>query len=211
MKRLLAALLLVTAIGFAPAAAQSTWESVSTTALCATGTYLRGATSAKPICSTLVLPNAATTGDHLIATSTNTYVSVTPAATTSSPSNQSGNATATFKMNGLACAITPTSTGRVMFTVTGSIGNNTTADSVTWKLAYGTGAAPSNSAALTGTILGATGVFKALTGMLDTPFVSVGLATGLALNTAVWYDLQIADITGGTVTATAVTCTAVEI
>ncbi len=180
-------------------------------AVCGTGTYVRGATGADPICSTLIVPNAATTGDHLIATSSNTYVSVTPAATISTPSNKTGNGTATFKMNGLACAITPVATGRVMFTITGSIGNGTTADSATWKLAYGTGSAPANADAATGTVVGAIGVFKALTGQLDAPFTSIGLATGLTLNTAVWFDLQIADITGGTASATAVTCTAWEV
>lgn len=141
---------------------------------------------------------------------------VTYAAGMATPANQTGNATSTFKMNGLGAAaapatITPTATGRVMFQIAGSIGNNTTADSVTWKLAYGTGTAPANAAAATGTVIGATGVFKALTGQLDAPFIAVGLATGLALNAAVWYDLQIANITGGTVTATAVTCMAWEV
>lgn len=41
-----------------------------------TGQYLRGVSSADPIWSTLVLPNAATTGDIIVATSTNTLGSL---------------------------------------------------------------------------------------------------------------------------------------
>ena len=204
----------------------------------AAGAYFRGAGAATaPVWSTLTLPNAATTGDTFIATGTNAAgvvaaaaigqvfgskgtgtapAWVTYAATTATPANQTGNATTTFKMNGLGaaaapCTITPTATGRVMFTVTGSAGNGTTADSVTWKFAYGTGAAPTNAAAATGTVVGATGVFKALTGQLDAPFAVIRLTTGLTLATAVWYDLQVAEITGGTASITAVTCTAFEL
>lgn len=139
---------------------------------------------------------------------------VTYALTHASPANQTGNATSTFKMNGLGlvgCTITPTATGRVKFMITGSVGNGTTADSVTWKLAEGTGTAPSNAGAAAGTVISATGQFKALTGQLDAPFAVASIQTGLALNTAVWYDLQIANITGGTATATALDCTAHEV
>lgn len=139
---------------------------------------------------------------------------VTYALTHATPANQTGNATSTFKMNGLGlvgCTITPTATGRVVFEITGSVGNGTTGDSVTWKLAEGTGTAPSNAGAAAGTVISAIGSFKALTGVLSVPFAVKATQTGLALNTAVWYDLQIADITGGTATATALDCTAFEL
>ena len=64
--------------------------------------------------------------------------------------------------------------------------------------------------AAAGTVISAVGVFKALTGQLDSPFCAQGIATGLVLNTAVWFDLQIANITGGTASATALTCIAEE-
>lgn len=139
------------------------------------------------------------------------------ALTTATPADQTGNATATLKMNGLGaagapCTITPTSTGRVIFTITGDIGNATTGDGVSLKLVYGTGAAPANAAAATGTQIGASrATWVALTGMLTVPWAITASATGLAVATAVWYDLQIADVTGGTATIKNVTCTANEI
>lgn len=157
---------------------------------------------------------AATSGQFLIGNGTN-FVGVQPAMMTANPANQTGNATATFKMNGLGaagspCTITPVATGRVNFTIYGAVNQNTTADGITWKLAFGTGAAPANAAAATGTILGATQTWTGLTGMLSVPFQIEGIATGLTLSTAVWFDLQVADVTGGTASVTNVTCLAVE-
>lgn len=133
------------------------------------------------------------------------------ALTHSTPTNKTGNATATLKMNGLACTVTPVSTGRVIFTVTGMAAQDTTGDGVTYKLADGTGVAPTNAAAATGTVISATQTWTALTGMLTVPFSLSASATGLALNTAVWFDLQIADVTGGTASVTSVDCTAEEL
>lgn len=53
---------------------------VSLVAVCGTGTYIRGAAAADPICSTLILPNAATQGDLLVATAANTVGSVADVA-----------------------------------------------------------------------------------------------------------------------------------
>jgi hypothetical protein len=137
------------------------------------------------------------------------------ALTHATPANQTGNATATFKMNGLGaaaapCTITPTQTGRVEFTITGQLVQNTTGDGVTYKLAFGTGTAPANAAAASGTVISATPVWTALTGQLTSQFAVTSIATGLTLNTAVWYDLQVADVTGGTAAITNVDCTAAE-
>ena len=231
-------------------------------AVCGTGTYVRGAAGADPICSTLTLPNTATqgdlmvatgasaegaitavaagsylrsngtsvvpvystttlpnttaTGNFLVATATNAVAAVTPALTMATPADQTGNATATLKMNGLGaaaapCTVTPVATGRVHFLLTGQIKQSTTADGVVTKIAYGTGAAPANAAAAAGTIIGATDTWTALTGMLTVPWAMSAIATGLALSTAVWYDVQIADVTGGTASLTNVTCVAREL
>ena len=53
---------------------------VSLVAVCGTGTYVRGASAADPICSTLTLPNAATQGDLLTATGANAIGSVADVA-----------------------------------------------------------------------------------------------------------------------------------
>lgn len=182
----------------------------------AAGSYVRsGGVGANPVYSTLTLPNTASAGTALWATTSNTVIAVAPALAHANPANQTGNATATFKMNGLGaaaapCTITPVATGRVIFTITGQLAQTTTADGVTTKLAFGTGAAPANAAAATGTVISATITHTALTGALEVPFAITASTTGLALSTAVWFDLQLANVTGGTASITNVDCTAWE-
>lgn len=53
---------------------------VNFVAVCGTGTYIRGVAASDPICSTLVLPNAAVQGDLLVATGANTIGSVVDTA-----------------------------------------------------------------------------------------------------------------------------------
>lgn len=131
------------------------------------------------------------------------------------PADQTGNATATLKMNGLGaaaapCTITPTSSGNVTFTITGLMTQSTTANGVTYALAFGTGTAPANAAAAAGTIISAQPAWLALTGMLTVPFSVTSSTTGLATAVPVWFDLQVADTVGGTATITKVDCTALE-
>lgn len=129
----------------------------------------------------------------------------------STPANSTGNATATFKMNGSACAITPTSTGRVVFMITGDLTQDTTGDGTSVKLVEGTGSAPANAAAATGTVLSATNTWTGLTGALTVPFAITASTTGLTVNVPVWFDLQVADVTGGTASVTNLDCTAHEL
>lgn len=138
------------------------------------------------------------------------------AMTTAQPADQTGNGTATLKMNGLGSAaapatITPTATGRVIFTITGDLTNSTILDGVTYLLAFGTGAAPANGAAAAGTAISATRAVAVAVAAQKQGFSVSGITTGLALNTAVWYDLQIANVTGGTASVSNVTCVAREI
>lgn len=138
------------------------------------------------------------------------------ALTTAQPVDQTGNATATLLMNGLGSAaapatITPTSTGRVVFTVTGDLTNSTILDGVTYKLVYGTGSAPANGAAASGTAISATRSVAVAVAAQKQGFSVTGSATGLALATAVWYDLQIANVSGGTASVSNITVSANEI
>ncbi len=163
----------------------------------------------------LQINGAATAGNTLIGNGTN-FVSLARALTTALPADQTGNATATFKMNGLGaagapCTVTPTATGRVTFFISGTVFNATAiADGATYKIAYGTGAAPANAAAATGTVISAPAKYIAATTAEKAPFAIQASVTGLALNTAHWFDLQLADITAGTASIADVTCTAME-
>lgn len=128
----------------------------------------------------------------------------------STTSNNTGNATGTFKMNGngSSCAITPRATGRVVFVINGTVFNSTSGSGTQIKLAYGTGAAPANAAAATGTVVGTAQVLTANATQIG--FSITTSATGLTLNTAYWFDLQVADQTSGTGTVVGADCTAWE-
>lgn len=134
---------------------------------------------------------------------TNKGTSASPTGTTS----------ATFVMMGLgsAWALTPKTYGNVRITIDGMVAQSTTADGVGLKLAYGTGTAPINGAALTCTVVGSTLTWTALTGMLTVPFAKDFVISGLTPGTAYWFDLQMEAITGGTASVTAVEFTAQEI
>lgn len=142
--------------------------------------------------------------------------SYTLALTSATPADQTGNATSTLKMNGLGaaadpCVITPTSTGRVVFTIAGDLTNSVILDGISFRLTEGTGAAPANAAAATGQTLGALRSVAVPIAAQKQGFSVTGMQTGLALATAVWYDLQVANVTGGTASISNVTCVAHEI
>lgn len=132
------------------------------------------------------------------------------AATQATPGNPTG-ATAGAMM-GLAGAITPVNTGRVAITVSGDCFNaGAIADGVTIAIRTGTGTAPVNAAALTGTIRGTTINYVTATTAEKAPFSLSALVTGLTVGTAVWIDLGVANITGGTATVENITIVAVEV
>lgn len=133
---------------------------------------------------------------------------------TTKPANQTGNATATLKMNGLGaaaapCTITPLSTGRVTFNINGNVTNSIILDGAQLILVYGTGTAPANAAAATGTVISATQTPAVPVAAQNQGFSITGSATGLSL-VATWFDLQISDVTGGTASVTNITCSAFE-
>lgn len=138
------------------------------------------------------------------------------ALTTAQPADQTGNATSTLKMNGLGaaaapCTITPTSTGRVWFSVDGDLTNSTILDGISYKLVYGTGGAPANAGTAAGTAISALRGPAVPVAAQKQGFSVQGSATALALATAVWFDLQVANVTGGTASISNVTCNAHEI
>lgn len=153
-----------------------------------------------------------------VCTATNTWTTLpgVKALAHANPADQTGNGTATLKMNGLGaaaapCSITPTSSGKVVFTVTGDVTNSTILDGAAILLAYGTGAAPANAGAAAGTLISATRGPAVAVAAQKQGFALTASATGLTVNTAYWYDLQIANVTGGTASVSNVDCTAFEV
>lgn len=103
--------------------------------------------------------------------------------------------TAAYKMQGLAGAITPNKTGKVLVIMSGYIiGSTVTAgDGILYQLSHGTGAAPANLAAITGTQDGAiqkyTNGNTVVAADIAIPFSIQVVLTGLTLGTAYWLDL----------------------
>ncbi len=133
------------------------------------------------------------------------------------PAAQSATDTTTYENTGFgaiaapnACSMTPGSTGRVLIMWTGDITSNATAQTDTLQMVYGTGAAPANNTAVTGTAFGGELAWVSLTGQLTVPFSLVGLATGLTVGTPYYFDIA-AKGSAGTVALTNMNFCAVEV
>lgn len=120
------------------------------------------------------------------------------------PSNKTAPAsTSVFAMQGLAGAITPTRSGKVLITVSGTViaPTGTTVDNgIAYQISYGTGTAPVNAAALTGTQVGTVqtstqAVASTAAADVNVPFSTSVVVTGLTLSTAYWIDLAAKSIT----------------
>ena len=124
---------------------------------------------------------------------------VGPLATSGTlPSDPVGTTSTTGLMMGLGIGITPLVSGNFKVDLVGSMTNNTGGDGAKAQLRHGTGTAPTNGAALTGTTAGSLVEATALSGGQKIPFALTALVTGLALGTAVWFDVGLAAILGGT-------------
>jgi len=137
------------------------------------------------------LVNTGTTVNGVLCTlgSTCTVTTGASAATQSSPSNPATVSSGTAVMEGLAGAITPTGTGKVLLIVSGNLSNDTGAQSCFANLRYGTGTAPTHGAASTGT-----GLTPSITtsNVVSFPFTLNAVVTGLTLSTAIWFDVAVA-------------------
>lgn len=129
----------------------------------------------------------------------------------STPSNPTGTSSATAVMMGLAGAITPRFSGRVLIMLSGVIFNAGIGQGATPQLSWGTGAAPTNGAALTGNQVGGAVPYVAATITGKAPFALQAVVTGLTLNTAVWLDLALSAQTAGTATVSNLSLTAAEL
>lgn len=135
----------------------------------------------------------------------------TSAAVQAAPSNPTGTTSVTAVHMGLGgtCKITPTYSGRLNVRFSGNMANNTATGIETVAIKYGTGTAPANGDAATGTTLG-----TALLGTSDAngsilPFSNGGIITGLTPGTQYWFDLTVL-VNGGTGTLTNIGFTAFE-
>lgn len=141
-----------------------------------------------------------------VTVASNTGTSAAPAATSS---------TAAYVMMGLGSSwkLTPTTFGNIRIAINGQMTNNTTGDGTNIIMAYGTGAAPVNGAAVTGTTVGINTIFTDLSGLLTNgvPFAKNYIITGLTAGTAYWFDLQFKAVTGGSASCLNLEFTAQEL
>ena len=120
------------------------------------------------------------------------------ASTQSTPADPSTTTSTTGVMMGLAGSITPVITGIIIINICGSLDNNNANDGVAVTIRTGTGTAPANGAALTGTATGATITHTNQSTTARFPFSICARVAGLTVGTAVWIDLGVAAVTGGT-------------
>lgn len=150
-------------------------------------------------------------GDNSTKVATTAYVDKVPNSGNTLPGNPAGTAsTASDVMMGLAGNITPIKSARAVVIVTGEVANNTAGDGAIVRLRTGTGTAPTNGAAATGTQRGQSQIFNSVSAAQISGFTCAFVLTGLTLGTANWIDLSLQAVTGGTATVTNVTITAFE-
>lgn len=128
----------------------------------------------------------------------------TPAAPTGT-----GSATAVMMGLGSTCTLTPTASTRVFVQFIGC-SSATIASGGVIQCKFGTGTAPANGVATTGTDVGTTATSTFTLGNEKIPFTAGGIITGLSIGTAYWFDLSML-AGGGTVSINSVSCSAHEI
>lgn len=116
----------------------------------------------------------------------------------STPAGKAITASTATQMLGLAGSITPTVSGNVLFQVRGDVQASTISD-CTWQIRFGTGTAPLNGAASTGTNAGNSS--NPSTATTAVPLTLIGYVTGLTPGTAEWIDVA------ATTSASSITCT----
>ncbi len=149
--------------------------------------------------------------DDLTVTGTLTANASADTAVSTTPAGPSATGSTAGVMMGLAGRITPATTGRILLIVTGDTINNTANDGTSVQCAYGTGAAPTNNAAASGTNVGNPVKFiNAASTTEKVPFACQSIITGLTKATGYWLDVNLAAITGGSATIADVTISAHE-
>lgn len=128
-----------------------------------------------------------------------------------------GNPTLTASITGVhmglggSIAFTPIKSGKVMLNISGSISNSVAGDGAKVQARFGTGAAPANGAAPTGTATGNQPTLNASPVGLKVPFNVCVIISALTIGTAYWFDLLLTAITGGNASITDLTATVAEL
>jgi hypothetical protein len=136
-------------------------------------------------------------GQQLRANGTD-YVNKTTTTYQATPADPSTTTSTTGVMMGLAGAITPGYSGTIMIVISGDVDNGTASRGVITQIKYGTGSAPANGAALTGTAVGSTVQMFQNNSTQRMPIHCNAIVSGLTVGTTYWIDISLASVTGGT-------------
>jgi hypothetical protein len=144
-------------------------------------------------------------------TSATVIAGVTSAILQASPTPPTGTTSGTQVMMGLGstCTITPTWSNRVHINLRGYM-ISAALSSSQLQARFGTGAAPSNGVAASGTTIGAIEGGTHGGASYQIPFNAGGNITGLTVGTAYWFDLGLLNNSGVLSSISAVSCDAIE-
>lgn len=122
-----------------------------------------------------------------------------PAEVSQSLSNPTATTNTTGVMMGFGATvtITPTTSGIIRVWVSGNAQNGTIGDTCVSVIRFGTGAAPANGAALTGSTIGQAVTTTSTASGDKVGFALLGRTTGLTLGTTYWVDVALASGGGG--------------
>lgn len=161
-------------------------------------------------------PGGTCTGSQVVRSISSSAVPTctAPVRATFSPTNPTGTtSTAALVMMGIGSTVTmtPATSGNMLILLTTQTQDSTANQACIGQIRYGTGAAPANGAAVTGT-----GVGSAIGGHnaganLAVPLSLQGYAAGLTVSTAYWVDLAMQVVSSGTCTATSISVMIVEL
>jgi len=185
----------------------------SISSLGSSGQILRSNATSSPSWSTATYPATAGTAGNILRSDGTNFVSTPVTTAQSTPADPSTTSSTTGVMMGLAGSITPARSGTILIVISGDIENSTEYYGAQVQIRTGTGAAPANGAALTGTARG--GLVKIINDSSPTQarhaFSTNAIVTGLTAGTAVWIDVGLAAISGGTARIRNISISAVEL
>ena len=136
--------------------------------------------------------------------------SLTNATLQASPTNPTGISTSSAMMGlGTTCHITPVYSTRVRFEIVMNV-SDTAIATPSVLLKFGTGTAPANGAAVSGTSIGTSKSATISTASGNEVATVAGIQTGLTVGTAVWFDVALTAGGAGASTITNADCNAFE-
>jgi hypothetical protein len=143
-----------------------------------------------PVRGGLGTGTAPTTGQQVYGTAGGAYAPASTNILQAAPANPAGTANTAGVMCGLKQAFTPKYSGVALVIINASGGTNVASQFGVINIRYGTGTAPNNGAAATGTVAGNSASSGSIANAnAASAMTCTALITGLTINTAYWFDL----------------------